>query len=135
MECHCLRSYWPCLEGLLVPKIAALNLQDMTQELQVPTAEQAASILYRLVTENQKRLERGAFLRARMHKEIKSGIRPQGYRVEWIKHVAMEIIELLSDEGSSFNWIFGDDRVSVADFRDVICTVKGMLDQAEGVEK
>lgn len=101
-----------------------LTLKDL------PTNEQAASILYRAVADNGARLARGQMLRQMMFEQIEAGEKPQGYRADWIRASAMRLIKELSACANEFNEAYSDDRISSLDLVDVVATARGLLTKA-----
>lgn len=73
------------------------------------------------------RLQRGQKLRQQIADAIAQGKVPTGYRVDWLKNSAMELIRVLQDVGHQFNLDYPDDQISTQDLCDVLETAKGMI--------
>lgn len=85
------------------------------------------SILDQIVRSHKERLQRGVERRKEMFEAIKRGEDPSGPRPEWIKESALEVIELLKNQGAQFNADNPDDRASISDLLDVIATAQAMI--------
>lgn len=89
--------------------------------------EKACEVLHRYLSKGENRLEHGARLRAAMFEAIKRGEKPTGYRAEWLRGTAMEIISTLEDCALEFNLNHPNDQISAMDLMDALATAMGIL--------
>lgn len=89
--------------------------------------EYAASAFEALVGSQQDRLSRGTILRQRMHAALKRGERPEGYRPEWIRECALELVHTLQAMSEEFDLEHPDDKASVGDLLDVLATTTNLF--------
>lgn len=67
-----------------------------------------------------QRLSTGATLRRYMHDQLELGNPVDHYRLEWIKKSVMRLIVCLHEIGKEFNEAHPNDKVSGADFLDIL---------------
>jgi hypothetical protein len=89
--------------------------------------EKACEVLHRYLSKGENRLEHGAQLRDAMFEAIKRGEKPTGYRAEWLRKTAMELIATMEDASLEFNLNHPDDQISAMDLMDVLATAMGVL--------
>lgn len=89
--------------------------------------EKACEVLHRYLSRGEGRLERGVMLREAMFQAIKRGEKPTGYRAEWLRKTAMELIATMEDCALEFNLNHEDDQISAMDLMDVLATAMGVL--------
>ncbi len=85
------------------------------------------SVFSMLITTKMDRLSRGVMLRQQMHEAITRGEKPTGYRAEWLRSAALEIIDALGNLAGEFDDTYLDDKCSVSDLTDVLATTMGIL--------
>ncbi len=88
------------------------------------------SVFVALVSEKQDRLTKGLMLRQAMHDTIKRGEKPTGYRPEWLKARALELVKVMAAEAQKFDEAHPDDKCSVSDILDVLVTTAGLFKSA-----
>jgi len=86
-----------------------------------------SEIFVSLLTRNPARLANGSRLREEMHEQIKSGIKPEGYRPDWVRSSALRILQELVKLGQDFNENHPSDKASVNDLLDILNTVAGRI--------
>lgn len=87
----------------------------------------AIEVLVALHTEKQDRLTQGMIRRQAMHDQIKRGETPVGYRPDWIKSQARELVRALATAAEEFDLAHPDDKASVSDLMDILATTIGMF--------
>lgn len=89
--------------------------------------DEICATLVKLHAQNDKRLNRGLAKRKEMIQKLNKGIQPKGYRVEWLKDSAYEIIDVLDEMAREFNNLHQDDKVSTLDLIDILSTALNFL--------
>lgn len=89
------------------------------------------AVLKSLSTNAHDRLEYGRILRQKMHDQIVRGEEPTGYRAEWLKSVAVDLIGRLGAAAHEFDNSHVNDKASVADLLDILATAMNLLENVE----
>lgn len=93
--------------------------------------EWAIKVLFTLVTgKDAEALKHGAKLRNAMIEDLKAGKTPMGYRPQWIRTKARELVRTLSKIAGEFNDAHPLDQCSVMDLMDILSTATNMLSKA-----
>jgi hypothetical protein len=87
----------------------------------------AKKVFETVAIDDQQRLKRGLQLREEMHAAIERGEDPKGYRVDWLQRTTSRVMQAITGSAEEFNALYHDDRISVADFADVLESVAHAL--------
>lgn len=76
------------------------------------------------------RLARGSAIRELLHKQLKLGMAPEHYRLEWINRSIGRVIDTLGQVAAEFDREHPDDKASVNDFADILASTMLTLQRA-----
>ena len=91
------------------------------------TPKQIAKELYDITERIRVKFETNQKDRHRIQEMVKNKEMPDGYRIEWIKNVALDILDLIKKEAKLFNSKHPNDIATVEDINDIIQTVSRKL--------
>lgn len=97
--------------------------------------QQISDIFCSLLNNQEARLARGAKMRQEMHEQIARGVKPSGYRADWVRSSAFRLIKELQNLGIEFNETHTNDQCSIGDMIDVVTTALGHLKKRAGSEE
>lgn len=100
--------------------------------LGMPSHSHIAKSLLQLYKSKHIALQNGARLRRDMHLALQNGKEPVGYRPEWVKKSAVDVVKVMAILAKDFNEAYPGDRASVNDLIDVLELAIRMLDEAAG---
>jgi hypothetical protein len=92
----------------------------------------AVKVLHRYVTSSDTRLRYGQLQRRDMKDDIENGVKPTGYRAEWLVSTTDALLDVLIEASRQFNASYHFDMISTNDMRDVLI---GLLDQIDSKTK
>lgn len=87
----------------------------------------ACRVFLKLVSEKDERLEIGSRIREKMKASIAKGEEPSGYRADWLRESALEIIRTLGSQAQKFNTTYSSDKISAQDMVDALATAMNLL--------
>lgn len=82
--------------------------------------EQLSEVLYNIITDGSKALERGVRDRERLRLAMAAGLEVGGRRIDWIRSTLREINLNIGQCAKEFNETYPGDRISVQDMVDVL---------------
>lgn len=97
-------------------------------------ARYVCRVLTSVLSTNEQKLEKGAERRDEVYAAIARGEVPEGYRADWLRDSAFEIIEYLKMLAADFNEQFPDDRASIQDMLDILATAMGHIKKKAGLD-
>ncbi len=92
--------------------------------------EFAVSTILRTIKFEDQRLKTGIALRKHLGAQISAGVEVEHYRIDWIRNTVGEVVEALVTSAKRFNRAHPADKISVADFVDVLLsTVEALREE------
>jgi hypothetical protein len=99
------------------------------------TIFEANQLLYALTKGNADRIAVAKADRLRLIELINKGVKPTGYRADYLRSSSIKIINLLNELGKEFDEIYVNDKMLVSDLLDILSTAKKRLEDANEMKK